>query len=292
MIQLNSKPLDKVAVSHLNQVQQQIDNEPDFDARASRAKQKWDSKTGSNSGQSAFAEIKKTLVAMCVSVQVCNYCENNEANDVEHIYPKSLFPERAFDWDNYLLACKTCNTTYKSDNFAVFDPIGSATQVDMPRNNVPATDDAVLVDPRADNPLDFFWLDIESRTFNLDPKLGLTPRDKQRARYTLKLLGLNDRETLVAARKSAANYYLDRLQRFINTRDAQDFDQLEACVQDPDLIDVNVPLAQEKQRICQQIINDIQTYAHPTVWHELIRQRTNLPRTNRLLDQAPKALTW
>lgn len=229
---------------------------------------------------------------MCVGVEICNYCENNEATDVEHVYPKSFFPERAFKWENYLLACKTCNSGYKLDKFAVFSPTGSDTSVDLTRSTAPTTDDSVMIDPRTEDPLQFFWLDIQSKTFVLDPHLSLNPHDKHRAEYTLKLLGLNDRDTLVAARKTAAKYYLDRLERYVKARDAATIEELETVVQDPDFIDKAQLLETEKQRICQQIIVDIQTYAHPTVWHELKRQRDDLPKTNSLLSRASEALTW
>lgn len=43
----------------------------------------------------------------------CSYCERFLAQsiDVEHIRPKSLQPELQFTWDNFLLACKNCNST-------------------------------------------------------------------------------------------------------------------------------------------------------------------------------------
>ncbi len=30
---------------------------------------------------------------MNISKGICNYCEQNESNDIEHINPKSFFPE-------------------------------------------------------------------------------------------------------------------------------------------------------------------------------------------------------
>jgi len=292
MIQLNSKPLTPSTIAHLATVQNRIDTEPDFPKKVGRAKTEWTGKIGSTPKKAAFTDIKETLIEMCVGVEVCNYCENNEATDVEHIYPKSLFPERAFRWNNYLLACKTCNTHYKLDQFAVFDAAGSAASVEVARNTQPPTDDGTLIDPRTEDPLQYFWLDIENKTFVLDPRLKLSSRDYERARYTLKLLGLNDRDALVTARKTAAKYYLDRLKRYVSARDANSFDSLEEQVQDPDLIDETLLLEQEKQRICQQIKSDIETHAHPTVWAELKRQRSKLPKTNRLFEQAPEALNW
>jgi hypothetical protein len=48
----------------------------------------------------------------------CAYCESKllhiHHGDVEHIYPKSLAPDRSFVWDNLTLACEVCNQ-YKSN---------------------------------------------------------------------------------------------------------------------------------------------------------------------------------
>lgn len=43
----------------------------------------------------------------------CSYCERAGAPQdlhVEHIYPEHAHPSRKNDWDNFLIACNTCNT--------------------------------------------------------------------------------------------------------------------------------------------------------------------------------------
>lgn len=42
----------------------------------------------------------------------CSYCEQpiRHVPEVEHIQPKSLHPHLICHWDNFLLACKSCNT--------------------------------------------------------------------------------------------------------------------------------------------------------------------------------------
>jgi uncharacterized protein (TIGR02646 family) len=48
----------------------------------------------------------------------CSYCERAAAPQdlhVEHIYPKKAHPSRETLWDNFLVACNTCNT-YKKDH--------------------------------------------------------------------------------------------------------------------------------------------------------------------------------
>ena len=45
----------------------------------------------------------------------CMYCESKIAHvsfpHVEHIAPKTTYPERTFEWENLGLACQACNKT-------------------------------------------------------------------------------------------------------------------------------------------------------------------------------------
>ncbi len=43
----------------------------------------------------------------------CSYCEMviSNAPEVEHVQPKSLEPGLALEWSNFLLGCKSCNST-------------------------------------------------------------------------------------------------------------------------------------------------------------------------------------
>lgn len=42
----------------------------------------------------------------------CSYCERRLPTSlaVEHVAPKSLYPDRATDWNNFLLSCNNCNS--------------------------------------------------------------------------------------------------------------------------------------------------------------------------------------
>lgn len=90
---------------------------------------------------------------------------------VEHIQPKSRYPELCNTWDNFLLACTSCNST-KDDE-----------------------------DINADNLTNYFWPDLDNtfKAFLYDkdraPQInpGLNPLQQQIARNTLELTGL-DRE--------------------------------------------------------------------------------------------------
>lgn len=64
-----------------------------------------------------FDEIRLTLRAMASGRERCMYCEDSAGTDIEHFWPKSEYPLRAFDWPNYLLACSHCNSNEKRDRF-------------------------------------------------------------------------------------------------------------------------------------------------------------------------------
>lgn len=51
----------------------------------------------------------------------CMYCESKishiDYGDVEHIKPKSKYPELEFEWDNLGFACTKCNRQFKNNNY-------------------------------------------------------------------------------------------------------------------------------------------------------------------------------
>ena len=214
MIPLTSETLEITTTQLLAEKQSQIDTLPTFSAQSSKAKTLWKGKKGSNAGQTAFSEIKDKLIEMSVGVEICNYCENNEATDIEHIFPKDWFPNKTFIWENYLLACRTCNTDYKSNRFAIFVPKYTNSILDVIAQ--PPNDDSAFINPQIEDPLDFFLLNLKRGVFTIHPNLtdNTQSRAYLKADYTLELLALNTRDALVNARKSAVKYYLDRLERY------------------------------------------------------------------------------
>jgi uncharacterized protein (TIGR02646 family) len=235
---------------------------------------------------------------MCVGVEICVYCENNEATDIEHIYPKKLYPEKAFNWENYVLACNKCNSHHKSDKFKIFNPKDSATVEDitLPRGTYsqPTNDDALFINQRIDDPLDLIELDLLNQTFVFVERSQQGTREYEKASFTIDLLGLNTRGSLVAARKQAVRFFINRLETYVSAKNATDFQELKDAVDDDEVgsLDDTKSFGQEKQRMLDAIKKDILEGSHPTVWKELIRQRVNLPKTNGLLTDAPEALNW
>ena len=294
MIQLPSNPLSKEATDGLAALQDAVNRQANFVAQAAEAVRLWGSKP-----LATFSMVKQALIDVTISVQTCNYCENNEATDIEHIYPKSHFPSRCFSWDNYILACGKCNSHEKSDDFAIFDPSGSNTLVALYRKKPdertqPTTEDGALISPRTENPLDYLWLSlipINKQLIFVPKETDKTTRKHIRADYTIHLLNLN-RDQLATARFQAANYFHSRLKFYAQVKEAMDFEALEEATDDFKPINTAIPFVREQAHILESIKVDILHYPHQTVWKELQRQHAQLPKTSVLFECVPEALTW
>lgn len=230
---------------------------------------------------------------MCVGVEICNYCEQSEASDIEHILPNSLFPNKAFVWDNYLLACKKCNTTHKLDAMYVFNPANSANTVWVDRGTEPPTTDYAFIQPRLEDPMDWMELHFDDFLFWARSPHAPGTRGFEKVERTLEILELNNRPNLVKYRREAFGNYKRLLREYVDVKGATNHKELENAVNgDPQVIPT-APFADEQHRLLDSIRNSILTGEHFTVWREMIRQRTSLPtRIQQLFQQAPEALTW
>jgi len=156
-----------------------------FAANDARIDPSWKSFRRTKSGQ---------RIAACLSVTFhgkCAYCEQESAKDVEHYFPKSTYPKRMFRWENFLWACKNCDTE-KLDEFPV-DGRGNA----------------VLLHPGRDEPFDYFCWDFLSGKMVLHPD----PDRGERARQTRDLLRLDQFSIAEERRNKLANvrYLLARV---------------------------------------------------------------------------------
>ncbi|MDI3286141.1 hypothetical protein [Polyangium sp. 15x6] len=269
MIRLPKRVLPKAAREKLCEYQDEIDALPDYADRVERAKTSFAARN--RKGDPTFDAVKKTLTAMCSGAQRCAYCEDSAADEVEHIRPKSLYPEAAFLWSNYLYACGPCNGP-KNNRYAVFaQATGNFTDVTRRRKApvVPPVPGApVLIDPRKEDPSAFLWLDLQN-TFFFTPLASLGPTELERARYTIDVLGLNKRDLLPKARQQAFKDYKAHLSQY------------------------RTSLAQgAPARRLRQLERDIQERGHPTVWAEMKRQHALLPVLRDLFHAVPQALGW
>jgi len=273
MLPLTNKNLSDQCLLHLANKQLDIDGKSTFPDKAARAGTLWDQKSRSQEGKQAFDEVKSSLLSMCVGVEICNYCEQSEASDIEHILPKSLFPSEAFAWTNYLLACKKCNTTHKLDAMYVFSPAGSTTTVWIARGTEPPTTDYAFIHPRLENPMDWMQLSFDDFLFYARPPHAPGTRGFQKVERTLEILELNNRPSLVKYRREAFGNYKRLLREYVAVKQAINYAQLEDAVSGDPIVNPAAPFTIEQNRLLDSLKNSILTGEHPTVWREMIRQR-------------------
>lgn len=290
MLQLASNALPQYAQARLDSLQSEVDKNTSFAERVKKVESLWNGKIKSVAGKKTFDAVKETLKAMCVSAEICNYCEQNEANDIEHVYPKSLFPAMAFQWNNFLLACKQCNTAYKLDSFAVLDAEDNILRI--PRGIEPPHSNGAFIHPRMENPADFMILNLGSFRFDLMP--GLDKKNTNKAHYTLEVLQLNNRDQLVQSRKAAAIYRYQRMELLARILSAGSVSAIkELLTPYDDLIDDALPLSDLKQQLKEGFKKDVQSYPHPSVWYAIKKiQRIVDTKWQTIFSDVPEALGW
>lgn len=155
MRKLGRKPLTAAAELVLESRTQQVLAAPD---PASEAQRLWKQQGP------AFEEIRATLGAMASGRERCMYCEDSEGTDIEHFWPKSTYPERAFTWTNYLLACSRCNSNFKREQFprdAAGAPLLIDPTVDEPQAHLVLsgrTGKLTALTPKGENSIEVFGL--------------------------------------------------------------------------------------------------------------------------------------
>lgn len=266
MLYLKDKPLTEKAASLLQTYQKEVDGKPTFAEKVTTGKElfsRYNRKTNP-----AFKVVRKHLAEMSGKTVRCNYYEDSKADQVEHFYPKSLYPERCFVWENYCYACSSCNQP-KRNRFAIFEE-EAGKEIDLggiSNASPPPKGQALLLDPRSENPLDYLFLDTID-TFHFVP-FDEEEKYARRAAYTIEVLGLNSRSYLVGARKGAFLNFEGRLEKYVKNKERGD--------------------PADKLKILE---NSLRTEHHQTVWHEMIRQRGLHSELNELFNRAPEALEW
>ncbi|WP_204138402.1 HNH endonuclease [Halomicronema sp. CCY15110] len=257
---------DKKYQNYLTKWESYIKGVTHYSKRVDVAKEKWASRRQTKT----LKHVCLKLEEMCSGNRRCCYCEDSVADEVEHIKPKSLFPELTFTWSNYLYACGSCNIN-KNNKYALFiaGVLTSIISSTVPPN--PGHD--VFINPRQDDPMSFLDLDlgqtIEDGTFWYLPKHGLSPRgiDYQRADYTINTLGLN-RDFLVEGRRNAALDFKARLYEY----------------------------RQEKPNLSPQKLaqfqQDFQQHTYPSVWAHMKAQHQSIPVLNNFFQQFPEIHSW
>lgn len=255
MIRYSPPDLSETTRDALSQLSSMVTLRPNRKTRSVTATRLFSAKRPA----SAFAEIRLALASVAPHVEACYYCERDRHRDIDHIYPKSLWPELAFDWENYAYACAICNQDAKRAKFAVVSDGGVITDCAKYKDtndNIPEMQ-AAFINPRHESGLDFFDLDLE--TGILVTKNGLDQKNAARANYTRMVLDLNA-DVLLRTRRNA----FQNFRRYV--------EELSGAVRrgDSDLIG----------RLSDEVVE----LSHPTVMVEAWRQRRSLGRFGATLS--------
>ena len=111
----------------------------------------------------------------------CVYCERllvENCPEIEHIAPKSIYPEVQFDLRNLAYACHRCNfPPHKADEDIVENKEGTYSNWSFK-----------IVHPYFDNPADYFET---GRKWYIEIKSSATEKEKEKARRTIEMFELN-----------------------------------------------------------------------------------------------------
>jgi len=133
----------------------------------------------------------------------CMYCESSidhiDHGDVEHIKPKSIYPQYKFDWDNLGYSCSICNRKYKGEK-----------------------DDTNLINPYIDNPADYLIA------------LGgifVAIKGNIRGQVTIDIVQLNRKE-LLSKRAETLKSFGDLISRYHNAQSNAQKEAIEVTIKD------------------------------------------------------------
>jgi uncharacterized protein (TIGR02646 family) len=181
MKRLQRLPLSPEALAFLRERGEAVSRAEDSRSEAARL---W-----SLQSNRAFREIREVLQQMASGIERCMYCEDSAATSIDHFWPKGDYPERAFDWLNYLLACSVCNSNFKRNQFPL-DDLG----------------EPQLLNPTAEDPLDHL---------NFTPTTGTLAAKTPKGEWSILVYGLN-RTTLEIGRADAWILLEELLVRYSN----------------------------------------------------------------------------
>lgn len=126
----------------------------------------------------AVEGVLEVLRSMAGSRWRCMYCLDSHGTDIEHFWPKAIYPGRMFQWHNMLLCCTDCGRL-KSNYF--------------PRDGLRP----LLVNPAKEDP--WQYLDFDPVTGNLSARYDLATNDySPKGEKTVEYLHFDRREALAA----------------------------------------------------------------------------------------------
>lgn len=279
MLFIENRTLDAASSEQFASWQSVVDDAPDYAEQVLTARALWDGKNNTNAGRDAVRRARSLLEQMCIGSTRCAYCEDSAADEIEHVYPKSFFPELAFCWTNYVFSCGPCNSP-KGSKYGVLDELGNVQEIVRPRNGPilpPPAGAHALINPRLENPFDLIELDLGGAgldgkgllpTYNFVPYLDADLLLQIRGSYTIRILNLN-REVVRKARENAFGSFRARIIEYAEKRDGGSSEE--------ELVSLR---------------SGLMNMPHLTVFYEMRRQSSYTPHLNDLFEMVPEALTW
>lgn len=275
---------------HLQQAQAKIDQLPSYYQKVKQAKVLWLGKKKTNAQKAAFNRIEKALQ---VDNHFCHYCEGKEGNSIEHFYPRGFYPNLTFVWENYLWSCQACNTQYKGAQFAIFQSSDNDQIMPLVKDRSfvpPANQDALCLNPRVDDPLDYWYLDLQTGLYTV--KTTNSPREQARAKYTLELLQLNQRPALINGRLKAYQNYQHLLKIWAKTQSNPSPDYLKTILPPKPASFYKQPTASQQKMAYNYLYQQFIALPYGSVWRSMQQQKTLFPELNALFEQASTVLGW
>ena len=251
----------------LEKLQRTVDDFPTYADQVNEGKRLF--KTFRQSA--ACRPVLVALQQMCSGARRCHYCEDSAAIDVEHIWPKEYYPNLVFSWENYLYGCQRCNRPKSSICEVYAHSTGKRISIPMvvkESSGLPEAGDPLLINPRVEDPMRFMMLDLLDTFFFIPTGLPYSI-DWERAKHTIDLLKLNEEDVLPAARFEAYENYVTRLEKYAHQKTGG-----------------------ATPHSLEPLINSLKKMGHPTVWHEIKRQKSRNAMLSQLFTVAPEALTW
>lgn len=158
--------------------------------------------------------VFSTLQAMMGARQRCMYCVDSHGSDIEHFWPKTPYPQRAFLWPNLLLCCTECGRL-KGNRFPLAD-----------------TGQPMLVDPSTEDPWAF--LDFDPDTGNLTARYDVAADSMSpRGDATVRVLQLDQREGMAEGYRRTHRRLVERVQAAL-VEDVIDRQQLKSDLEEAD----------------------------------------------------------
>jgi hypothetical protein len=266
MIKVEGTDLPEATLDSLKAWQAEVDAAGDHAARVKAAEGEFSRRRA----QAPFRPVIAALKAMCSGAERCMYCEDGCGDEVEHHHPKAFYPGLVFAWENFLFACARCNRR-KSTRFPLFSP-SPPTVLPLSGRTLsglaPPPGASVLLDPRKDDPLAYFRLDLRD-TFRFREVAPKGTPDRLRAEWTLSVLGLNERDELLKLRRVIYESHLSHLHRAAAAR------------RDP-----------ERSHEIAKIRGAVRGLSCGVVWLEMKRQQGVIAEVGAAFRDCPEAASW